>query len=102
MKKLLFGSFISLLVVATNPVMATEITPSDLVFQGYQGRLSSEGIPSYATFIQAVYLGKINAETLVEGAIAQGKLAPETTQNEGYLRQVQSSLFLLRVGGASR
>ena len=102
MKKLIFGSFVSLLVVTTNSVMAAEITPSNLVFQGYQGRLASEGIPGYATFLQGVYLGKIDAETLVKAAIAQEKLSPETARDESYLRQVNSSLFLRRVGGGTR
>ncbi|WP_019508797.1 hypothetical protein [Pleurocapsa sp. PCC 7319] len=102
MKKVLFGSFTSLLVLLAAPGIATEVTPSNLVFQGYQGRLASEGIPGYATFLQAVHLGKIDATTLVDGAISQGKLEPKTAQNESYLRQVKSSLFLLRVGGGSR
>lgn len=102
MKKLLFGSFTTLVFLLASPVIATEVTPSDLVFQGYQGRLASEGIPGYATFLQAVHLGKIDATTLVDGAISQGKLDPKIAQNESYLSQVESSLFLLRVGGGSR
>ena len=102
MKKLLFGSFTTFVFLLASPGIATEVTPSNLVFQGYQGRLASEGIPGYATFLQAVHLGKIDATTLVNGAISQGKLESKTAQNESYLRQVESSLFLLRVGGASR
>lgn len=102
MKKLLFGSFTTIVFFLASPGIATEITPSNLVFQGYQGRLASEGIPGYATFLQAVHLGKIDALTLVDGAISQGKLEPKTAQNDSYLRQVESSLFLLRVGGGSR
>lgn len=102
MKKLLFGSLIPLLTVIATPTMAAEVAPSNLVFQGYQGRLIKEGIPSYANFLQAVYLGKVDAETLVQGAIAQGKLDPDMVNDDSYLRKVESALFLLRVNGSSR
>lgn len=102
MKKLLFGSLITFITVIASPGIAAEVSPSNLVFQGYQGRLLEEGIPSYATFLQAVYLGKVDAKTLVQGAIAQGKLDPEIVKDESYLRKVKSALFLLRANGSSR
>ncbi|MEM8831219.1 MAG: hypothetical protein AAGE96_17945 [Cyanobacteria bacterium P01_G01_bin.19] len=84
------------------PAKAADITPHDLVFQGYQGRLKSEDIPGYASFRQAVFLGKIDAETLIQGAIAQGKLEPSAANNESYVRQVKSYLSLLRANGTGR
>lgn len=102
MKKLLYSSLILLSAAIANPAMAAEVTPRNLVFQGYQGRLQSEGIPGYATFRQAVFLGKVDAETLVKGAISQGKLDPSMANDETYLNEVKSSLFLLRVNGSSR
>ena len=102
MKKLLFSSSILLSVIVAVPAKAAELTPHNLVFQGYRGRLESEGIPGYATFRQGVYLGKIDAQTLVESAIAQGKLDPSMAQDPNYLQQVESYLFLLRAGGSSR
>ena len=92
MKKILFGS-IGALVLAAIPMssVAAEIAPVDLVFQGYQGRLASEGIPGYGAFKQAVYLGKIDAETLVKGAVAQGRLSNSTANDESYLRRVEAS-----------
>lgn len=103
MKKVLFGS-IGALVLATIPMSSTaaEIAPVDLVFQGYQGRLASEGIPGYGAFRQAVYLGKVDAETLVKGAVAKGRLSSSTANNKGYLRRVEASLFQLRSGGGRR
>ena len=92
-----------LIIVATSmPSAAAEITPIDLVFQGYQGRLVEAGIPGYAAFRQAVFFGKIDAETLVESAVARGKLPSSILNNKSYLRQVEASLFKLRAGGASR
>lgn len=102
MNKFLFCSWLLLLAPIMTPAVAAEIAPTDLVFQGYQGRLIDEGIPGYATFLQSVYLGKIDAAILVQSAIAQGKLKPEMAKNENYLRQVNSALFLLRTNGSSR
>lgn len=102
MKNFLYGSLFVLLATVTSPAIAAEITPHDLVFQGYQGRLKSEGIAGYAAFRQAVFLGKVDAEALVEGAIAQGKLNPSMANDESYLNEVDSYLFLLRANGSGR
>ena len=84
------------------PLVAAEIAPIDLVFQVYQGRLVDAGISGYAAFRQAVFLGEINAQTLVESAVADGKLPSSALTNQSYLRKVEASLFKLRSGGASR
>jgi hypothetical protein len=103
MKKFLFGSWLLLFLVAIiTPTVAAEVTSTNLVFQGYQGRLLNQGIPSYATFLQSVYLGKIDAKTLIQSAIANGSLDPEMANNESYLRQVNYALFSLRTNGSSR
>lgn len=102
MKKLLFSSLILFGTTIASPALAAEVTPQNLVFQGYQGRLSGEGIPGYASFRQAVFLGKVDAKTLVESAIAQGKLDSRMANNESYLDRVENALFLLRVNGSSR
>lgn len=103
MKKFLFfGISFSIILATSMPALALEIAPIDLVFQGYQGRLLNAGIPGYAAFRQAVFLGKIDAETLVKGAVAEGKLPSSTLNDRSYLRRVELSLFKLRAGGASR
>ena len=102
MKKLLFGSLITLLTTISTSAMAAEITPINLVFQGYQGRLTGAGIPGYATFLQGVYLGKIDANTLIEGAISQGKLDSNLAEDRVYVNKVESALFLLRANGSNR
>lgn len=102
MKNFLYGSLIILSATITSPTRAAEVTPNSLVFQGYQGRLKSEGIPGYASFRQAVFLGKVDAETLVKGAISQGKLDPGMANDDSYIKEVQSYLSLLRVNGSGR
>ena len=101
MKKLLFSSLVTLIAIAS-PAMAAEVTPVNLVSQGYQGRLTGAGIPGYATFLQKVHLGTIDAEDLVAGAIEQGKLDADLASDENYLRQVNSALFLLQANGSGR
>ena len=102
MNKFLFCSISTLIVGATSIPSAAEIAPIDLVFQGYQGRFVDAEIPGYAAFKQAVFLGKIDAKTLVEGAVAEGRLPSSALNSKSYLRQVEASLFKLRSGGASR
>ena len=102
MKNFLYGSLVMLSATIATPSMAAEVTPNSLIFQGYRGQLKSEGIPSYAAFRQAVFVGKVDAETLVKGAIAQGKLDPTMANDKSYLNEVRSSLYLLRVNGNGR
>lgn len=101
MKKILSGSLITLLVLIAAPVEA-EITPANLIFQGYQGRLSSEGIPGYASFLQAVYSGKIDAKALIAGAVSQERLDISTASSKSYIHQVETSLSLLKANGSAR
>jgi hypothetical protein len=101
MKKILLGSLIALSTLVAAPVKA-EVTPANLIFQGYQGRLNNEGIPGYAPFLQAVYSGKIDAKTLIAGAVSQERLDIKTATSKSYIRQVETALFLLRANGSAR
>lgn len=65
-----------------------EITPFDLVTNSYQGYFADQEIPSYGAFTTEINLRRIKAEDLVEKAIALGRLAPETIDDQGYLNSV--------------
>ena len=69
-----------------------EITPFNLVYNGYQGYFIDQGIPGYAVFTSAINTGEVNAKTLVEKAIAKGRLAPETIDDRSYLNSVTDLL----------
>ena len=69
-----------------------EITPFNLVRRGYQGSFTDKGIPGYGSFVKAANSGRVTAKDLVEIAIADGRLAPETINDRGYLRNVTSHL----------
>ncbi|MEM8831461.1 MAG: hypothetical protein AAGE96_19175 [Cyanobacteria bacterium P01_G01_bin.19] len=69
-----------------------EITPFNLVSRGYQGSYTGQGIPGYGSFVKAANSGRVTAKDLVEVAIADGRLSPETINDKGYLRNVTSHL----------
>ncbi|AFZ35566.1 hypothetical protein Sta7437_2014 [Stanieria cyanosphaera PCC 7437] len=110
MKKICFKVFNSLAIASLTILIGTEatiaadttstnkndqLTPINLVFHGYQGYFTDQGIPSGATFISSVHFGTIDAEQLVKSAIDKGRLAPETINDESFLRKVQASLSLI-------
>lgn len=109
MKRTLFLGLSALaLSLVTTPAFATEIaaantnlkstnnivtiTPFNLVTRAYQGSFSDQGIPSNGLFLDAVNRGKVTAEDLVESAIANGRLAPETIDDTTYLASVNAQL----------
>lgn len=64
----------------------------DLVASAYRGEFRSQGIPSYGNLEQAYKTHQIDAETLVNRAIAAGELSPEAAQDKGYMNAVELHL----------
>lgn len=64
----------------------------DLVSAAYRGQLKSEGIPSYYQLQQAYEAGQVDAQTIVNRAIAAGELSPAAADDEGYLNAVRLHL----------
>jgi hypothetical protein len=113
MKRLLIAGLSTLAIIATAPVYAqqlttmnqntsqnmtrkiAEVTPVNLVQHGYQGYFTEQGIPSGEAFMSAVTRGKVKAEDLVKGAIARGRLSPETLKDSNYLHHVRVQLKTL-------
>ncbi len=82
-------------VIAANIIskrQTKDITPFNLVTRSYQGSFANQGIPSNAAFTRAVSTGKITASDLVESAIANDRLNPETLNDAEYIYNVQSYL----------
>jgi hypothetical protein len=69
-----------------------ELTPFNLVKNGYQGYFVDQGVPSNGAFVYAIHFGRVDAEKLVKSAIAKGRLSSETLKDQSYLRKVD---FLL-------
>jgi hypothetical protein len=72
----------------------TTVKPFNLVHLGYQGYFKN--IPSNGAFISGVKSGRINAKTLIQSAIAQGRLSPESLNDRGYINSVNNQLQFLR------
>ncbi len=97
MKKSLVVAFGGLAFMAmTTSAIAKEITPIDLAFKGYQGDFLDRGVPSYATFIQAVKFNQIDARKLVKSAIDEGRLSPDKLNDRDYLERVETALFKIQ------
>lgn len=72
-----------------------ELTPFSLVNHGYQGYFTNQGIPRHGRYLSAIKTGKVDAERLVEAAIALGRLAPDKINDSSYLHHVRSQLYNL-------
>lgn len=106
MKRFLVGSAVTLLFAALAPaalanemaatshnrVSSDHIKPFNLVYGAYQGQFSNQGIPSSQRFINAYDHSQIEAQELVEAAIAKGRLPQDALQDRGYLNAVSSHL----------
>ena len=101
MKSLLIGTLLTLgfatSVVAEDLAVGSarrsiinEISPFDLVTNTYQGYLEDQGIPSASSFVHAVRTNKVEAEDLIRGAIAKGRLSEETINDEAYISHVDA------------
>lgn len=64
----------------------------DLVASAYRGKLESVGVPSYHQLEQAYQANQIDAEMLVDRAIAAGELSPAAAEDEAYLNAVSLHL----------
>ena len=82
--------------IATSPAVQAETTPDELVNLAEQGYLQEQGIPSYNSLNHAIRFGQLNAEDLVEAAIAENRLAPEMLNDADYLSSVEFKLNNLR------
>ncbi len=102
LSSLVLGSFVSP-VFASELAMTSNISysnqasvgPVNLVSLAREGFFTTQGIPSHLELILAVDSGKIDAESLVKGAISAGRLSPDTLNNSAYLSQVQFELSQL-------
>jgi hypothetical protein len=105
MKRSIIGS-ISLAVIGLSSVFSPGVnatpsstsettTPVNLVNLARNGYFQDRGIPSYLALETAIARGQVNAETLIQAAVEENKIASETLNDEGYLRQVEMKLDLI-------
>lgn len=83
---------------ATTSSSSTQIDPFRLVYRAYEGSFDAQGIPGGSLLLDAIALRRVTAEQIVESAIEQGRLSPDTINDQSYLKAVE---FQMR-GLASR
>ena len=88
----LSGLVLCLSLSTTTKVLASQLTPFNLVHLARQGYFKEQNIPSHGHLHSAVRAGQIKAEDVVEAAISKQRLSPETLEDKGYLRTVKIKL----------
>lgn len=96
MKSVVYGCLSALVLCfslsTVNKAEASEIKPFNLVQLARKGYFKEHDIPSYSKLYSAIKSGNIEAEDLVKAAIAEGRLSPETLEDDGYLNTVEFKL----------
>lgn len=68
------------------------LPPPKLLDLARQGRFNAQGIPGYSRLNSYIKSGKVNAQTLVAGAIEQNRLPEAALQDVGYLQAINDHL----------
>lgn len=68
------------------------LPPPKLLDLARQGRFNAQGIPGYSRLNSYIKSGKVNAQTLVAGAIEQNRLPEAALQDVGYLQAINDRL----------
>jgi hypothetical protein len=109
MKQVLCGSLsavVMAIATAATPAIASEPTPSNnpdsrvvlqtppvtLVNLAQQGYLRNQGVPSSQALMQAIAVGQVTPETLVQAGIQNNLVPSDTLNNQGYLNVVEVQL----------
>ncbi|MEO1669877.1 MAG: hypothetical protein AAFR77_03680 [Cyanobacteria bacterium J06631_2] len=73
-------------------INVVEISPINLVKAAYQGRYTTQGIPSSGRFLSAIRGNRIQAEDLAKVAISSGRLPQQVLDDEQYLNSLQGTI----------
>jgi hypothetical protein len=71
----------------------------DLVASAYRGELEPAGVPSYYELQQAYEAEELDAQTLVNRAIAAGEISPAAADDEEFINAVRLHLDSLVPSG---
>lgn len=98
MKRSIFAGISMLVVAIASPLSAnatSQTTPSNLANLARNGYFQEQGIPSHSALNTAITRGQVNAENLIEAAVEENKVAPETINYQGYVNSVEMKLDLM-------
>jgi hypothetical protein len=106
MKRLMIGTLSALLLSSAIAPIAkaetVEVTPAQLVSLAENGYLHDQSIPRAATLINEYQAGRITARDLVQAAIRDGRLTPNTLNNQEFLNAVARQMQGLYEGDTSQ
>ncbi|MBD2438096.1 hypothetical protein [Nostoc sp. FACHB-110] len=111
MKSIIFGGLTFLLISTTfSPAYSREvivnnskalsdisevtnaIKPFEIAGLAYQGQLRNQGIPGYASLLQAYQTRQISAKDVVRSAVLANKLPSHFLNDQAYINAVRNSL----------
>lgn len=106
MKRWIFTSGCSLLVavistltapqanamVANSPLTIHQTTPFNLAYLAYRGNLAAYGIPSYNALLFALRSGQLDADEIVDRAVAAHLVTPGTSNDREYVAALEGML----------
>ncbi|MBD1911328.1 hypothetical protein [Leptolyngbya sp. FACHB-8] len=78
---------------AFTPVKAeTKLSSFNVATLAYQGQLTEQGIPGYASLEAGVNSGRITAEDVVQAAIDADRLSENTLKDQAFVTAVERHL----------
>jgi hypothetical protein len=98
MKRSIFAGISMLVVAIASPLSAnatSQTTPSNLAYLARNGYFQEQNIPSHSALSTAITRGQVNAENLIEAAVEENKVTPETLNDEDYIDSVETKLDLM-------
>jgi hypothetical protein len=69
-----------------------QTTPFNLAYLAYRGNLAAYGIPSYNALVFALRSGQLDADKIVDQAVAAHLVTPETADDREYVSAVEGML----------
>lgn len=69
-----------------------QTTPFNLAYLAYRGDLAAYGIPSYNALVFALRSGQLDADEIVDQAVAAHLVTPETADDREYVSAVEGML----------
>jgi hypothetical protein len=94
MKRVLIATTYAVLLSASFSMkaLADNTTPNEIFNLARNGYFREEGIPSHSGLIIAYRFGDVTAQDLINAAIEQNRLSPETLEDEGFIRALDQYL----------
>jgi hypothetical protein len=93
-----FSSMFSLHANAAPSSSSQTTTPVNLVNLARNGYFQEQGIPSHSALRTAIARGQVNAESLIQAAVEENRVSPETINDEGYVNSVEMKLDSMTKG----